>query len=334
VALLFGGIMGFRVCLSAGLACVAVALAATAPIAPAQAGGSDISYNEVARFVMGGQQPAPGSYANGSFDGDFQAATAKKKGGLFGMISSAMSMVKNGSASTYYYLNNMERVDTFTDNTAEINLPDKNQVIHLDLANKTYWIGTATSAHMAPAAPAPPQAGPQQTMPPQEPGTAKVAITVSTTSLGSINVGGVNATGYKMSFKVVSSNATGSCTNGTFATSMTEYFSQYAEPSIKWPSTGTMHMPAQAPMDPALSSFKGGCKPTVTARANIGPKPPSGRLAVWELLTLNGSNSSNGQTGGGFSTVIERGDIRTLNGSDAGLFGPPAGFTQQQPPSQ
>jgi hypothetical protein len=322
--------MGFRICLSAGLAGVAVALAAGAPIGPAQAAGSNISYNEVTRFIMGGQQPAPGSYGNGSFDGDFQAATAKKKGGLFGMISGAMSMMKNGSASTYYYLNNMERQDSFADNTGEIQIPEKNQTIHLDLTNKTYWIGAGSSAPVAPTAPTPPQAGSPQTMPPQQPGTVKVAITVSTTSLGSMNLGGVNATGYKMSFKVVSSNATGSCSNGTFSTSMTEYFSQYAEPSIKWPSTGTTHV-AQAQTDPALSSFKGGCKPTVTARANLGPKPPSDRLAVWELLTLNASNSANGQQGGGLATVIERGDIHPLGSGDTGLFGPPAGFTKTQP---
>jgi hypothetical protein len=324
--------MGFRVCLGAGLACVAVALAAGAPIAPAQAAGSDISYNEITRVVMSGQQPAPGSYANGSFDGDFQASTKKKSGGLFGMISSAMNIMKSGSASTYYYLSNMERMDSFTDNTAEIQLPDKNQVIHLDLTDKTYWITTGNTAPMGPAAPAPPQPGPTQTMAPAQPGTVKVAITVSTTSLGSMNLGGVNASGYKMSFKVVSSNATGSCSNGTFSTSITEYLSQYAEPSIKWPSAGTAK---PSVTEPELSSFKAGCKPTITARANIGPKAPTGRLAVWELLTLNASGSANPQTGsGGISTVIERGDIRTLGSGDSGLFKPPAGFTQKQPPSQ
>lgn len=326
--------MLFRVCIGTALLFVAVVLVARTPISPAQADSSDLSYNEVTRVIMGGAAPAPGSYTNGSFDGDFQSASTKPKsgGGMFAALQAmknAMGALHNGTASTYYYMNNMEREDDLASQSGTITLPDKGQYIHLDLANKTYTITSANSGS-ASVPQTQPQPGPQGTQPPPQPGTAKVAITISTTSLGSKNLGGEDTDGYQMTFKVVSSQATGSCSNGTFQTTMTEFVSKYPEPSIHWPVGPVAHV--SAPQNPETASFKPGCTPKVATRVHIGPTAPSNRLVMWELLSINASSQTQGSMGGGFSTVIERGDVRQLGAGDKSLFGPPAGFKQQANP--
>jgi hypothetical protein len=327
--------MVFRIFSLAVIVCVGVVAATGTPIAPAHAAGSDISYNEVSRFVTGAA-PAPGSYANGSFDADFQAATAKHKGGIFNMIGNVMNMMKNGFASTSYFLNNMEREDSFQDNTATIQLPDKNQIIHLDLGKKTYYITSPSSGNITLPPSQPTQPRPQQSMPPPQPGTANVVITVTTKSIGSLDIGGANADGYQMSFKIVSTNATGSCSNGTFETNSTEYVTSYPEPHIVWPSKNiTPAMKAMMSRPPELQSFKPGCTPKIKTETHIGPTAPSGRLIAWQMISIGGSAMAQGQqVGGSAGMVLERGDIKQLTSADAGTFAPPAGFTQVQPPSQ
>ena len=58
--------MGFRICLAAGCAILAIGIVASAPVAPANAAGSDISYDEITKFFSTGggpgpQPPAPGT---------------------------------------------------------------------------------------------------------------------------------------------------------------------------------------------------------------------------------------------------------------------------------
>lgn len=328
--------MGFRIFLGAAFACIALVLAAGGLIVPAHAAGSDISYNEVTRIVMGGPAPQPGTYGQGSFDADFANATQKKSGGgLFAAIKNAMGAMHNGFGSTYYYLNNMERDDDLTNQSGTITIPAKQQTIHLDLANKTYWISTpGPMAQTQPVAPTNPQ--PQQSMAPPQPGTEKLTVSIATTGLGSKNLGGVDTDGYQVVFKMVASQATGSCKNGSFQTTLTEFVSSYPEPSLVWPAPPGMvgKKPPTMTISPSVMAALGaGCKPTVTANVHTGPVAPSGRLVMWSLITVNmGAQSAPGSSGGGFQTVTERGDVKQLGSGDAGLFGPPAGFTQQQPP--
>jgi hypothetical protein len=52
---------------------------------------------------------------------------------------------------------------------------------------------------------------------------------------------------------------------------------------------------------------------------------------MWALITINaGAPSAQGQMSGGFSTLVERGNLRSLGPADNGLFGIPAGFTKEQ----
>ncbi|GEM_PF-3866198 len=327
--------MGVRIGFGAAIVCAAIVLAvATGPVVPAHAADSALSYNEITKVITKGS-PAPGSYSNGSFDADWAAATQKKAGGLFGMIKNAMSMMSNGIPSSLYYLNNMERNDDVKDATGTITIPAKREIIHLDYGQKTYWIATPNPAQETMETPPPqPQPQPQQSMAPPQPGTAKVAVTVTTTSLGSMNLGGVDTNGYQMTFKVVSTEATGSCKNGTFGTAMTEFVSSYPQPELRNPNP-TMKPPPKMEnplLQPGLATVGSpGCKPKVSATVKNGPTAPSGRLVIWEMLTFNLAGGATGQQAGGISTVIERGDVKQLGSGDSGLFDIPAGFKQVAP---
>ncbi|MDQ6766901.1 MAG: hypothetical protein M3Z41_03740 [Candidatus Eremiobacteraeota bacterium] len=316
------------------------------PPQPAIAATSGLAYDEVTRFNIAGMtgsaaNPDPGSYANGSFAADFQAAvsaaaTPKPHGGMFGAIinageaaKSAMSLVKSGSASTEYYWNGLRRTDDPGHQTATIYRPDLHQTIDLDLAKKTYTIvDTSTRVYSETPIPYQPPAHSQGPQPSPVPGTAKVSVTVSTTALGAKTLDGQPSQGYKMEFKLASTHATGSCANGSFGTTMVEFVSNYDEPQVTSPSGKPAKLAHRA--NPETMAVKPGCKPTFTARVHKGPTPPEGKLALWENITLNaGMGTSQGASqGAGFSTILERGNVRALGPNDKGLFEIPAGFTQ------
>ena len=305
---------------------------------------SGVQYDQLVKLVMGsGATPQPGT-----FESDWQASmnaiqTANNQPqhhGLFGGImntlnqaKNAMSIFQTGMPSTEYFWNGWQRSDDPSAQTATITKPQLHQIIYLDLKNKTYRIED-TTLHQMTETPPPyerPQ-GPSGAPPPSpQPGTAKVKITATSTSLGSKVVGGQQADGYKYDFKITSTQATGSCTNGTFETAMIVWDSHLPEPKLASVSGPPIRRRPAVP-NPELGAFKMGCKPTVTARTHLGTSPPSDKLAMWELVALNaGVQTSQGSGGGGFSTMIERGNVKTLGSGDASLFEIPAGFTKAMP---
>lgn len=312
----------------------------TVPVA--HAAGSGIQYDEVTKFVGQNSNPQPGT-----FGADFQAAVsagqqqaaatnnAQQHHGLFSMIHNAVEMAKNvgntlksGTASTEYYLGALHRVDDPGAQTATIDRPDLHQIIYLDLAKKTYRVVDTSVSGVPPQAPPPtaPQ-NPQQTMPPEQPGTGKLDVSVSNTVLGPKTIEGVATTGYSMSFKSTMSKSTGSCRDGGFQTSMTEYLSSYPEPGY----TAATHRSggAAAVSHPETFGMAIGCKPSVSYHKSGGGSAPGGRLSMWTLLGLGGNVQSQGGTSApGFRTLIERGNVRALGGQDKGLFDVPAGFTK------
>ncbi len=312
--------------------------------APAQAATSGIQYDQLVQLLLGNQgTPQPGSFETdyqAAIDAQKSAANQPKSHGLFGGITNtlnaaknAMNVFKTGTPTTEYYLNGMERVDDPGDQTATITKPQQHQVIVLNLATKTYQI-VDTSAQPITETPPPYQRppGPSGTPVPSQPGTMKLKVTVSTTDLGSKVLGGVNTEGYRLDFKLVGTEAKGSCSNGSFETSMIVYDSSYPQPKLA--SSGAAAVPHHAPAapNPETANFKPGCKPTVTARTHMGPTPPADRLSMWEYLALSASMAgSQGSGSGSFSTLIQRGNVKTLGPADASLFAIPPGFTQVVP---
>jgi hypothetical protein len=79
-------------------------------------------------------------------------------------------------------------------------------------------------------------------------------------------------------------------------------------------------------------ALKPGCTPTILMHASGLAKPPTGRLAMWTWVAISaGAPTAQGQMSGGFSTVIERGNVRTLGPGDKNLFDIPADYTKEQP---
>ena len=337
-----------RVLYCTGLALVVALAGIVLAAKPAHAAGGGLAYDEVTKMVITSQDNGPpeaGSYANGSFGADFQAAVnaggpTKEHHGMFAAVQNAISMgeqamnqIKVGMPSTHYYLNGWERTDDPGKQTATIYRGDLRQTIHLDLAKKTYYIETPDEKTVEEGTP-PPMTGPRGTPPPSQPGTAKMTISATSAALGPKTLDGQPTNGYKQTFKLTVTNATGSCSNGSFGTSITEFISQYPEPSVSTPSGKVVTK--KSVFDPQRMSVKPGCKPTVTANTKMGPLPPSGMLALWMYMNMNGSMYSQQQpqnvpAGSGFGFLTERGNVRTLGPSDASLFQVPAGFTQVTP---
>jgi hypothetical protein len=324
-------------------ACV-LALALSAALAAgavrsAQAAQTNLAYDELTRF-LGADKPAP---VPGSFSTEFQAAVDAQKpatqhhglfGGLQNMADSAknaMNMFKLGIPSRHAFMNGWERTDDLGAQTATIVKPDRHQIITLNLAKKTYRI-VDTSVQPPSETPPPyqPPPNPQAPPPSPQPGTGKLDISVSSSSLGSKTIENVSTTGYSQDFKMTATQSTGSCRDGSFGTSMVEYLSDYPEPQLA-STVSRPHQPTAMPPSAAMMGMHPGCNPKTTTHHSGGVTPPNGRFAMWTFVTLKGSAQTNqGQMGGGFSTLIERGDVRTLGSADASLFEVPADFTKEQ----
>lgn len=322
-----------------------LAIVAGTPPQRVHAASSGVQYDQLLKLVLGSQStPQPGTFETDwqtSMNAVQSANNQPQHHGLFGNIMNSLNQAKNamnifqtGTPSTEYYWNGWERSDDPAAQTATITKPQQHQIIYLDLKNKTYRIEDTTVRPINETPPPyeRPQGSSGSPPPSPQPGTAKVKITISNTSLGSKVVGGQQADGYKYDFKIASTQATGSCTNGTLETAMVVWDSRIPEPKLATAATGPPIRKRPAVPNPELGAFKMGCKPTITARTHVGTSPPANRLAMWELVALNlGAQTNQGSASGGFSTMIERGNVKTLGPGDANLFEIPAGFTQATP---
>lgn len=305
---------------------------ASAPSSTIAATGG-VQYDQLTRFGLPGYPtPLPDNFA-ANFKSAIDAAVAfnnRPQGhGIFSMIANAESVakatqgiMKSGMPMTYYYLNDWEREDDPGKQTATIFRPDRKQIIHLDLAKKTYTIEDMGSATPAPAAPQPPSQ-PNQPQPSPQPGTGKQDITVSSSLIGPKTIDGVATTGYRSDVKVVTTEATGSCQNGTFEATIDDYKSSIIPPNAHT-SDALKHSMS---ISPTAYTRPGGCTPTETMHKAVGATAPEDRLSLWEIMTFKGGQQP-GQGQQSFATYIERGNVKILGPGDAGLFDVPAGFTK------
>lgn len=318
---------------ASALALCALVLASAPSGTVAATGG--IQYDELTRFggIMGNATPQPDN-----FDANFKAAVDASAAlnnrpqghGIFAMMHNAEAMakatqavMKSGMPMTYYYMANWEREDDPGKQTATIFRPDRKQIIHLDLAKKTYTIeDMGSSTPPPPGPPEPPQPEQQQQSP--QPGTAKQDITVSSNLIGPMTINGAATTGYHSDFKIVTTEATGSCQNGTYEASADDYVSSIVPPGAQ--TNDRMRM-AMMSMSPAMFGSRDGCNPTTTMHKAVGATAPSGHLSLWEILTFKGGQGGDA-TNQSFSSYVERGHVRILGPGDAGLFDIPPGFTK------
>lgn len=313
----------------------ALAPAIAAPPAPrATPTPSGLAYDEVVKIVQSSSAPPIGT-----FQADFQAAvdTATKMAnagehhGLFGgirntiaMASNAMALMKNGFPSRHAFMLGWERDDDLGAQTATIYKWQQHQVIHLNLAKKTYRIEDTTQ-RMVTFTPPPYNNSPQgQKM--MAPGTAKLDINLVSSGLGSQTIEGLQTNGYSESFTLAMSEATGSCENGSATAKMTEYLANFGIPHVAYPPSLTPPPPRMP--TPSLMMARGGCKPAIAVHSS-GMPPPSGRFSMYTWMTFSGKNSGMSlPEGAGF--LMERGNVHTLTGNDRSLFEVPADFTKEQ----
>ncbi|MBV8363669.1 MAG: hypothetical protein JO193_03815 [Candidatus Eremiobacteraeota bacterium] len=316
------------------LAIAAIALV-TLFASAVQSAQSGLAYDEVSRMVMGQAAPAPGSFAT-----DFQAAVNAQRavsgggthGGLFGSImnavdtaKNAMNVFKTGTALTQYYLSGWRRSDDVGAQTATIDKPQQQQLIYLDLAKHTYRLQTGGFGYSDARPPEERMRNPSGQ--PAQPGSGRLDVTASVQSLGPLTIDNVPTTGYRSVFSMRETQSSGSCADGSFQVSTTEYLSPYLEPRV---ASGGAAVPRRSTLRPEMMALKPGCRPTIVMHAS-GGRVPSGRLAMWSLVTISGdAPSAQGPMSGGFSVLTERGNIRALSAADKGLFEIPAGFTQTQ----
>ncbi len=305
------------------LAGAAFALFAASAAAPAPAAGSGLAFDSVTKFVPSNETPPP----PGNFAADFQTAanpppadTPKMPLGLgksMGQMQAAMSMFKTGTAERHYDAGAKHRVDHIVLNTAEITDCTARTLTTLDLKAKTYTVVSLDQ----PSTGSPGKPGPKAT----DDGS-KVAIALTTRSLGDKTLEGTSAAGYKANVKTTVTKADGN--SQTFDMDTTAYYSPTAQPAEYCSTFGhgaTAGAGAAAAMAQyqtamnALRDSKGNPRVTVTSS---GPPLPAGKLALYELVIMNGS-----QHGGSFDIVTERGNVRSIGENDA-VFSVPAGFTK------
>jgi len=308
-----------------------------------------IQYDEIQRMVMAPATPPPpesfqdiykeimANAQSGSAPSQPQAprGLGAMMGGMMGGHGGApdmsgqmsmMNMMKTGRLTrwTYYWVKQWVREDDPVAQTATITKCAQHQIIHLDLAKKTYAIVTTGTNGCPPAGEsAPPAMGPPG-MRGQEnaaPGTMDVTIDNNAKDLGPKVLDGIQTTGSSSDLSVVMSNATGSCKNGSSQMSQVVYISNIDKPRAYCP------LPARRgalPSSPTEAVSRGGCVPTMHGNTSgMGAMMGKGtKLEMYSLMTME----SNGRQ---FGSLTERGNVSWLYQPQTDpLFAIPPDFTE------
>ncbi len=280
----------------------------------------------------GGAGAVAGAVAGDAASAAMDNAIQQSLGAQFGALGALMRGFLQPHLTRYAYWNGWERVDDVAAQTATIRKCDIGQVIHLDLARKTYSVYSPADEPAATAAPAPaPRRGRPAPAAPEQPGTANVSLTATTRALGSQRIENVPTAGYDTTVSFAMTHATGSCRDGSASMETVQYLAALSRPAVTaCPLRPRAAVPESA--EAVVAPPSGGCRPTFSANRS-GPAPPANRLALYSLVRMTGAAGSSpapasGGSAGGFAFLTERGDLRTLRQPDAGLFAIPAGFTK------
>ncbi len=307
--------------------------------APASA-ANGLAWDAVTKFMASD----PSSLQPGTFAADFQTASqpAPQHGGMFAKLQNAaegaMAAFHNGTAEHHYTAGTKVRIDLIAQQTATILDCSARTLTTLDLKAKTYRV-TSLDHPGTPAS----SGGPSRPEPRATDDGTKVAIALTTKSLGPKQIDAVNTNGYAADLKMTVTKpgqdpqTSDMTTNG--------YYTGTAMPSVQChemmdtgsaqnrsgganssagasSAAGGAMMASYTRAIAALRDSKGNPRFTVSAS---GPSLPVGDLALWELVTFQGQGSSAGKA---FSVLTERGNVRPITDTDP-VFSVPSDFTQQ-----
>ncbi|GAC1567068.1 MAG: hypothetical protein NVS2B3_03250 [Vulcanimicrobiaceae bacterium] len=302
----------------------AVALSSVSPAATTAA-TAGIAFDSVQRFDTGG-----GAYQPGTFATDFARASAPNaaspKRGLFNIgaivaaASGAVAMFKDGTAERHYSAGMKSRVDTVATGEARITDCRARTLTTLDLKAKTYTV-TSLDAVETPE----PRRRERSTPGPLESDDgSKIAMSMTTKTLGALPIDGIATTGYDARMKTVVTRPGSDAQS--FETTLVSYFSGYAEPRESCPEASRVHARADARDEAAMSQLALALKAMKTPSgdprftvSSTGPAMPVGKLALWQHMTL---------ASGGMGTLVERGNVRAVTEADP-IFSVPPDFTKR-----
>jgi hypothetical protein len=306
------------------------ALAASPTPAPRKRG---INLGNIASVIASGGSAGgvAGAVAGNVAANAMENAVQNSLGAQFGDLAAVARNFLSPHLMRYAYWNGWERVDDVTAQTSTIRKCDAGQVIHLDLAAKTYAVYDPNAEPTpTPAPPRPPRGrGQPQPGEPQQPGTAVVSLTEATRPLGAQMLENQKATGYDTTTTFATAQSTGSCHDGSASIETVQYLSTIPRPTVNMCPIRRAPLPTTA-SEAIAPPPSGGCRPTFSAN-RTGPTPPSSRLALYSLVTFgagNGATPAPAAGGNGLGFLTERGNLKTLGPADAGLFSVPQGFTK------
>lgn len=316
----------FQADLAAVNAATPVPVAATQP--PRKRGLGNLG-TLAGAVITGNTSGVAGVVAQEAISSAVEAALERSLSAQFAGLAGIMNNFLQPHVVHYAYWNGWERVDDTALQTATIRKCDIGQVIHLDLARKTYSIYTPGSEPEPTARPMPRTRGRQQPANPEEPGTASASFALTTRALGAKPIENRPTTGYSTTATFAMTNATGSCRNGSGSIETVQYLPAIARPSVTQCPVRRAAVPEE-PTD-VVAPPSGGCRPTFSAQKS-GPTPPSNRLSLYTLVRMSGSGGASpapqASGAGSFAFLTERGNLKGLGPSDASLFAIPQGFTK------
>jgi len=313
-----------------------VTAAAPAPIpTPAPVA---MQYDQITRMIAPPATPPP----PGTFSDDYQAALlatpnpllarmktyARSSGGsaaLSGMMPGMMSMMTmllGGAPTRYtiYYTKGWIRTDEIATHTATISKCDEHTIITLDLAKKTYTqtsTGSSDGPCVTASASLPPAPAPS-------PGTADIALVSKAATLGPMTIDGIDTTGTSLDLTMTTTNATGSCHNGSLSMTMVMYVSKIGQPRAFCPlPENPLNARSFYDMVPHA-----GCKPTMhmTADASATAAFNPTNFQLYQLLSMEMPSMSPAYKRS-FNMLTERGHVAWLDQAQAdALFTIPPDF--------
>ena len=311
-----------------------LAFALLAAFGPAGAAPADVSYDQIQIMYFGAASaPSPGSFE--AIRAGLASQTAQSDdypppaANYMATSLAAVQRMQHGVLLHVSYLGDRSRVDDPATQRATIVQSDKNEVIYLDLAAKTYRTvtGDAATRLLAPgtvdalksaiavptnAASADPQIG-----------TETIASTVSAGEVEGTTIDGIATHGIKTTLTAASQAATGSCPQ--FSTEMTVI--QYVDPARDERPKNTIPSGAVDAIRGTLHGLPSlNCNFTFAPGPSPAPLPDSKRFLLY-ARTDSSTTLPILAAPITYSMIIARGNLHDLGPGDAALFENPAGFT-------
>ncbi|HTV91559.1 MAG TPA: hypothetical protein VMG98_02485 [Verrucomicrobiae bacterium] len=320
--------------------CLVIAIAAAPTPLPTPAPVA-LQYDQITRMIAAPATPPP----PGTFADDYQAALlatpnpllarisayAAAAGGnhaFNGAMSATMGMMTtllSGRPTRYtiYFTKGWIRTDDTVAQTATISKCDQHTIITLDLARKTYTQKSTESTD----SPCVANSSSPSPAPERSPGTADLTTVSKVSDLGPLTIDGIDTTGTSLNMTMTTTNATGSCHDGSMAVTMVMYISKIGQPRAFCPlpenplNPGNLYYMASHAM-----ASHAGCRPTMhmTADASAATAFNPTNFQMYTLIDIQLPSAAKRSA----NMLTERGHVAWLDQAQAdALFIIPPDFT-------